>query len=383
MKSMRAPASLAVACGLYLAFGMTVAGLGPGLPDLARNTASSLAALGSVFTALFSGGLVAQLVAGPLNDRLGQRLLLLGGTLLFGLGILGMTASRTLPLALGCAAVAGLGHGTLVVTGHVFVARLFPARTATVLNLLDLFFSIGAVAGPALAGFALQRWGTALAALWVGAALLLGHALLIPFLAAPRAAAEAPQAGAGRVYRAPILWLLGVLLFVYVGLENGMAGWTPTHLERATGLAAARAALATSGFWLALTGGRLLGVALGTRLAPASLLSISLGGAVLGGALLVSSSSVVPVVAAVLILGFCLGPVFPTTLAIVTSTFPRASGTATSIVVAVGMGGGVVLPWLQGVLLERQGPRASALLVLASAGAMLAICVGYRARKRR
>ena len=385
---MRAPATLATTCSLLLAIGMVTAGLGPSLPDLARNAESSLAALGSVFTALFSGALLAQLGAGPLNDRIGQRPLLLAGALLLGLGMLGVTASRALPLTLTCAAIAGLGHGTLVITAHVLVAGLFPARKAAALNLMNVFFGVGAVAGPAMAGLALARWGTALPALWVGAALLLVLLVLLPFVATvPEAAPgddQDPGSRGRRVYRSPILWVLGALLFIYVGVENGMGGWTATYLERATGLAAARAALVTSGFWLALTGGRLAGAALGTRLAPETLLSLSLGGSVLGGALLVLSGGVVALaVAAVMLLGFSLGPVFPTTVAITTGAFPRASGTATSVVLGVGSGGGIVLPWLQGVLLDWQGPRASVLLVLACAGAMLSTYLGYRALRRR
>lgn len=389
MRPMRAPATLATTCSLFLALGMVIAGLGPSLPDLARNTATSLAALGSVFTALFSGAVVAQICAGPLNDRIGQRPLLLAGALLLGLGMIGVAASRALPLTLACAAIAGLGHGTLVVTAHVLIAGLFTERTAAALNLMNVFFGIGAVAGPTIAGLALERWGTALPALWVAAVLLLAHLVLLPFVAAvPRTAPgdepAAGPAGTWQVYRSPVLWVLGVFLFMYVGVENGMGGWTATHLERATGLSAARAAMVTSGFWLALTGGRLAGAALGTRVAPETLLSMSLIGAVLGGALLVVSGDVVALaVAAVMILGFSFGPVFPTTVAITTAAFRRASGTATSIVLGVGNGGGIVLPWLQGVLLDRQGPRASALLVLGSAGAMAAIYIGYRALRRR
>lgn len=388
MKTLRARATLAVACGLLLAFGIIIAGLGPTLPDLARHTARSLKALGGVFTALFVGAFVAQLVVGPLNDHLGQRggqrWPLLAGALLLALGTLGMTVSRSLPLLLCCAAMAGVGQGTLVITAHVLVAGLFPKRPAAALNLMNVFFGVGAVTGPAVAGLALRHLGSALPALWLGAGVLLALALLIPFVAVPsrQAPAQDRAAGSVRVYGAPVLWILGILLFAYVGVENAMGGWTATYLERATGMAPDRAALVTAGFWLALTCGRLVGAALGTRVSPAALLRISLGGSVAGGALLVIGSGLVPSVAAMLLLGLCFGPVFPTAMAITTATFARASGTAASMVVALGNGGGAVLPWLQGALLAEHGPRAGAWLILATTGAMLLAYVGYRALAR-
>lgn len=403
MKTLRAPATLAVASGLLLAFGILIASLGPALPDLARSTGHDLASLGRVFTALFLGAFLAQLVVGPLNDRMGQRWLLLAGALLLALGMLGMTSSRSLPLLLGCAAMSGVGQGTLVITAHVLVAGLFSVRPAAALNLMNVFFGVGAVTGPAVAGLSLRWWGSALPALWLGVGVLLMLALLIPFVAvAPRAASGDASAGdasagaasgdapggrpAGRVYGAPVLWALGVMLFAYVGVENAMGGWTATYLERATGMAPDSAALVTAGFWLALTCGRLVGAALGTRVTSAALLGISLGGSVASGVLLVAGSGLgtglVPTVAAVLLLGLCFGPVFPTAMAITTATFARASGTAASMVVALGNGGGAVLPWLQGVLLAEHGPRAGAWLVLAITGAMLLAYLGYRALAR-
>ncbi len=77
-----------------------------------------------------------------------------------------------------------------------------------------------------------------------------------------------------------------------------------------------------------------------------------------------------------LLLGFCLGPIFPTALAITTASFRRAPGTAASVVIALGSLGGTLLPWLQGVLMERVSPAASVLLVAAGMLAMLSLQLG-------
>ncbi|HEX9373714.1 MAG TPA: MFS transporter, partial [Roseiflexaceae bacterium] len=295
------------------------------------------------------------------------------------LGTLGLSLSRSLPLALTFGVLAGLGHGAADVSFNVLIAEVFAARSASALNLLNVFFGVGAVAGPAAAGLALRLWGTALPALWLGVALLLLQAPLVPLLAVPpRARQHHAQASRGApVLASPLLWALGLLMLIYVGTETGIGGWTTTYLERTTAIGTAAAALMTSGFWLALTGGRVVGALLGARVAPNTLLTLSLAGSLAGGALLAASTgNVALTTAAVLLTGLCFGPIFPTTFSIVTSTFRQAPGTAASVAVALGSVGGMLLPVLQGALLERSGPASSVLLVALGTLAMLGLHLG-------
>jgi fucose permease len=114
------------------------------------------------------------------------------------------------------------------------------------------------------------------------------------------------------------------------------------------------------------------------------MLLFALAGGLAGGTLLATSTGSAPLtIAAVLLLGFSFGPIFPTALAITTATFRRAPGTAASLVVAMGSAGGTLLPWLQGVLLERAGPPASVLLVAAGTLAMLGLHLGRVLLERR
>jgi fucose permease len=139
-------------------------------------------------------------------------------------------------------------------------------------------------------------------------------------------------------------------------------------------MAPASAALIVSGFWLALTLGRALGAMLGLRLTAAQLLTSSRLGMLIGAILLVLGVGDRAIsIAGVLCLGLSCGPVFPTVLAIVTTT-ARNSAATTSIVLAIGNGGGLIIPVLIGVLLARYGPSAVAGLVFIAVLAMLALC---------
>ncbi len=388
MKNNNSRSVLVLTCLVFLSLGLITAALGPMLPDLAKQTGTTLADIGAVFTALFLGALLSQLVSGPLGDRFGMGMVLLGGVVLLVAGSLGITFSQWLPLTLALAFLAGLGHGAVDLGANLLVATLFAEKSVSAVNLLNVFFGIGAFVGPVIASVTLRLWRTALPAMWVSAAMLL---LLLPFLSGLRStrvppAANQPAATASRasLYRSPLLWILGLLILTYVGTESGLGGWTTTYMTRTTAISMDQAAMVTAGFWLALTAGRMVSAAIGLRVRSLVLLAASLSGAALGGVLLVASlGAPVPSIAAVLLTGFCFGSVYPTVMAITASAFAEEPGKAGSVVAAMGSVGGMLLPWLQGVVLAQVSPLASAGFSLAGAVLMVGLLTGVWALFRR
>jgi fucose permease len=377
---------MTVSCLCFLALGVISVSLGPALPDLANATASSLAAVGGVFTALFLGALLSQVVAGPIHDRFGQLPVLLGGSALLAGGILGASFSHSLLLLFLMIFITGLGHGGVDLGSHLLVARLYPKSNVAALNLLNLSYGVGAVSGPAIASLFLRQTGSAIPALWVGAAAVIVQMLLVPVMAAPRHSTEHhAAAGASKsVLTSPLLWGIGALLLMYVGVETGLSGWSTTYLERSAGYPTATAALVTSGFWAAITVGRLVVVMLGSRFTPQRLLAISTGVAVCGGLLLGVSVGNGPVsVAAILLVGLAFGPVFPTTIALTTTSFPHNPGTATSAAVAASSLGGMLLPAFQGLLLDRFGTGVGAWFVTVGTVALLGLLLALLGIGRR
>jgi fucose permease len=368
---------LIVACLNFVAIGLLSAAVGPLLPALARQTGSPLGALGALISAFFAGALIAQVVSGPLNDRLGARPLLVAGLALAALGAAGIALSHALPLTLLCGVVAGVGHGAIDLGTSVLVAVTYARRNVVALNLLNVFFGLGAAAGPAVVSLALRRWGTPLPALWLIVALALLLAPVVALLHLPPLA-RAPDAGkpVPVVYRAPLLWLLAALVLLYVGLENGLGGWVAVYIQRTTALSLAEGALVASVFWGALTAGRLLAAIAGTRLpwlTSRTLLLASVALALLGALALVGGTGNAGLtIAAVTLIGLGFGPIFPTVMAITTTAFPASPGRAVGVAQTAGSIGGIAIPWLQGLVLLGLGARSGALFVVAGALALLA-----------
>jgi fucose permease len=396
--------ALALSCCIFLVIGINSSMLGPVLPDLAKQTGNTLAVTGSVITALFLGALIIQFLLGPVNDRVGPRRVLVVALALAACGLVVVSVSPSLPQALVGMFVLGTGIGAMIVSTNVMLTVVFASRSVAALNFSNVFYGVGAICGPVLSSLLAQRWGSTLPIMWVEAGLL---ALLWPATLMlrtmkdqrretkdERKSINPPSLVAGRsvskarlsqsVYRAPALWVLGGVLLIYVGAEAGAGSWAITYLNRSAALRLDEAAFLVSGFWLALTSGRLLGAIVGVWLSARSLLTVSFVGATAGTLVLLLSGGSAPVMAAGLLLfGFSLGPVYPTVVSVATTTFVEAPGKAAGFVMAVGSIGGMIIPWLLGVVLEWGGTYASIGVLAACVAAMLALHVGPQLARGR
>lgn len=376
---------LVVAGNLFVTLGL-LAAIGPTLPEIARNTGSSLSEVGILFTALFVGAIPSQVLSGWLNDKYGPRPILGAGLLIMSAGLLGATLSPSLPLAVGFMLFGGFGDGALVVGANVMVAQTFAKKSAGMLNLMNVFYGIGAIAGPALVGLTLSLWQTSLPPLWFISLFMALIVIGVPGL--PGRLTEKPEAkideGTGAqspqttpqkpFYLSPLLWIMSVLLLLYVGVEVGMGGWISAYMQRSARLSPETAALVASAFYVALTGGRLVGAIVGSKISGTQMLMANIALAVAGGlGMLVSVGNSLISILSIMLVGLALGPVYPTITAIVTQRFPAVAGLAASVVISAGSVGGMIIPWLLGVLIENQGAQSFAQAVAVGTLTMLAL----------
>ncbi|WP_211592374.1 sugar MFS transporter [Microbispora sp. H10836] len=337
------------------------------------------ATIGTQFFAFSAGFMLSGSTAGPLIHRFGIRasLLLGGGT--FALAGL-FTAVRPPFLAfLVAQVVAGYGTGVFESVLNAYLTDL-PGAT-TLLNRLHAFFGVGALLGPLLATWILTflPW----TAVWLVLALvclplLIGFYLTLPAREAPPptpAAGHADAATGGLLStaaRQPAVLLGAVFLAVYVGLEISVGNWGFSFLVDEHGQSDLLAGYTISGYWLGLTLGRFLISPIATRLGMTAtgMTFLCLAGVTLSTALawLVPGAAMASV--SFVLLGFWLGPVFPTTMAVAPRlTVTRLVPTAIGLINGVSVVGGAVFPWLTGAIAQGIGawtlpPFALALALL-------------------
>jgi fucose permease len=261
---------------------------------------------------------------------------------------------------------------------NAYIAALPEARGQ--LNRLHAFFGVGALIGPVLASWmlGLASWPEVWLVLAVACApLLVGFLMTYPGrpsagpparLAAdppaqlPESLLEppAPQPGGllGAALRQRGVLLGSLLLAIYVGLEIGVGNWGFSYLVQSRGLARLPAGYAVSGYWLGLTVGRFLISPIAARLgtSTARMIYVCMTGVIAAATLAWLSPGATPAIAALALLGFFLGPIFPTTMAIVPQlTEEDLAPTAIGIMNAGGIAGGSALPWLAGVITQGAG----------------------------
>lgn len=381
------------------------------------------------------GALVAYLVSGPVIDRVGMKTALAGGALvavvaLAGLGLAVTKVAPTAALAsiFICSLLLGLGANAIVSSGHALVAEIASAGRNAALNLLDICFGLGLAALPLAVQSIQQRGGLGLVftLMTVVTGLLVVGVLFTKF---PRPAYPESHLAkeASELFRAPSFWLLAAALFMYVGAEVSVGKWVVTFLERdarllagagldaarlaelahmspealsafferdPAGVAVATYALRTLSFFaFALLAGRLassllLGVA---RVNSLVLLTLGSGLTTLGLVLAFTADTPAGVRWWLVVAGFGMGPIFPTSVGLASALVPRIAGTAISLVMAVGFAGLLLIPPAVGYISSAAGGAAgdvrTGLLAVVAASALmfllhLALTLRGRSRAR-
>lgn len=365
-RSVLAPAIAAASA--YVLLGVELAAFGPVIAEWMRDFGVGPATMGTVFTASALGSVAATLAYAPLVHRWDLRRALAAGAAVFGLG-LAVAAAAPHPTALLAAfAVAGAGFALLDSgVNHLYV-RLFPGVRAAALNVVHLFFAVGAAAAPVALAAALPvvGWRPVYAAL-SGAALFTAAALYLTCPAGGEEEAEAgPRLRSGRVLRALVGPALAMAL--YVGVEVTVSGWAYSFLAQEAGASPVLAGAGVSIFWAGLAVGRLL---LGPAVERAGYRpSLVASAAVAGLMLLATVPPLDPAVAAALLglSGLAMSVIFPTLVALASTLVPAGdAATATAVMLLSASAGTMSLPALAGLAAGWIGLRP----VMATLGALL------------
>jgi fucose permease len=172
--------------------------------------------------------------------------------------------------------------------------------------------------------------------------------------------------------------LFAALILLYSGTEMALGGWLPALAHRLSAAASsARSATVGAAFWVGLSGGRvLIAVRLDRRYEDASVFAgLALTSCAI--VLLVTARTEAIVLAAAVLSGLGLGPVFPVTAAALSREVPtRMAGP----LLALGALGGATVPWMVGFISDASRSLATG---VASLLAALAVLAALHLRRRR
>jgi MFS transporter, FHS family, glucose/mannose:H+ symporter len=367
MKPSSSRALFICACLCLLTFGIVFTMVGTVLPSVMTRFGIDKASGGTLLLLMTFGVLLGALIFGPIVDRRGYKAMLLGSTALIIVGLEGVAFAPSIGWLRAAVFLIGFAGGIINGGANALVSDISGDERGPRLNLLGVFFGIGAMGVPFVIGMLTSRFGHAALIAGIGAIVLVPLASIgmITF-PPPKQAQGFPLADAGRLIRHPLMLLTGLILFLESGLELTVGGWTSTFVTEELAVTERSALILLSLYW---TGMMLARLAVGTvlsRVSPFRILYTLLAIALLGAVLLLRTRSVPLAALGVFSLGVGFAAMFPTVLGFVGTRFATLSGTAFSAAITMALLGGMSVPYTAGVLGERVGMRGSLLLVPAA-----------------
>jgi fucose permease len=357
----------------FFLYGMIAAMLGTILPVLSDRFKLSPSQNGTIALAQALGLILASVAVGPLLDNEGKKLGLILGLALIAIALLSLPRVPGFRSILVLLFLLGVGSGIVVTAANSLVSDAGEANRGIALNLANLFFGLGGLTTPFIAANLFKRnWVRlcyTIASLTVVAIVIQA----VTKMPGPTGAGKFILADAAPVLGRPLLFLIGLFLFLYITCEVGIWNWLPRHLI-AQGIPESRALnILSLGFALGLLIGRLAVSPILLRVAPVTVTLVGSVAMAVTTFVMLRTTKPAAAMFLVFICGLSMAPVFPTTLAIVGNAFPRMSATAIGFVITCGWIGLAVSSRVIGAIAGGDPRRLKKALMVIPASAVLMV----------
>jgi FHS family Na+ dependent glucose MFS transporter 1 len=375
-----------VTIGYYAAFiilGLLTSVMGPAIPDLAEHTHSSLAELSRFLMAGSFGYLLGGFFGGRLYDLFRGHLILSSALFISAVFIALIPLMPLLGLLGVVLFILGFAEGTLDTGGNSLLTWLHGEKVSPFMNGLHFFFGVGAFLAPVVIAQIVAATGTVFASFWIFALAAIPVIFYLSRLPSPVATHHA-QDDTHRGMDWFLIGLVAILFFLYVGAEVGFGNWIYTYTVK-LGLAnEVTANYITSAFWGSFTIGRLVGIPIASQCKPQQIMFVDLLiclGSI--GVILLFPDSLAALWIGTLGLGFGMASFFPSAM-VMAGRLMYLSGRVTGFFLFGSGGGGMILPFLIGQMIEPIGPQSMMWVILVDLLvnlALLVVLLAYRPKR--
>jgi FHS family glucose/mannose:H+ symporter-like MFS transporter len=335
----------AACCSGYFVLGLVISLIGASLEAFAVQVSASVTRVGGTFFFYIAiASFIVLFAAGPVMDRFGKKPILVAGSLLAGTAMLVASVVNSFGWACAVMFLLGIGVGCFNAGLNTLINELYPENRGRVLNLGNAFFGLGAVFLPLVAGWLF---------LYMGLVQLLVLTAIFSFLPGILFAFSVfPPTSNGvrfkfgeavKVLQDPLVVMMGLVLFFYVGLEASIGIWCRSAIVDNWQIRAPFDQFTLAAFWASLVLGRIIAGTTFRAIPNEDLVFYCSAGSCVGIAVFILAPSAVMASAGLWFAGLCFGPIFPSSLATAGTCFKHYSGTIFALVIASGVLGAVVL----------------------------------------
>lgn len=308
---------------------------------------------GTLVSAMSIGNMLALMISGVLPGKIGEKgtTLILSSGAFFGYLLMAVTGSPVLLLA--AFLLAGVSKGCTANKCTLLVSNNTDDKQKA-LSMLNAWFAFGALLCPFLVSF-LQRKSNTLPMLGVSfAGLCLWLLFLWAGLPGKPSGPERKHAADYSFFRSPVFWILTMLLFCQNAAEYTVNGWVVTYYKNEQILSGPLAAYTVTVQWgLNLVARLLLAFVLKVK-KPYKALAVMGVGVTVMYAVLLRMHSAVPALIVLGLFAFSIAGVYPMTIA---CTGEMMSSASLGFLLSFAGIGGIVFPWLVGIIADAAGLR--------------------------
>ena len=366
------------AAGLFAILGFHVGIWAVQLASLSASLSLDPAALGAAITVAAAAGLVTLFAGGMLADRVGRRPVLVIGFAGTGTAFVLLAQAGSFATLIPAVLLYGLAVSFVDLGANTVGSAYEQAHAVTAMTGLHAWFSGGALAG-AIGSAAALRAGVSYRAVYLALAAVMAAGLLAALLAPipappvpPRPAGTSPGRRPPRpavppIWRIPAVMFAIALISVTFFGDGALESFLSTYLRTTLAGGALVSGFGIGSYHFASLLGRLTATAALRRFGERRVMLAAGLLAAAGLLTAVTATAVAGAIGGLLLVGFAIAPVVPTTLSLAARSAPGRSGQAVATTTAAGYGAFIVSPLTIGLLAQATSLRlALALLVVTS-----------------
>lgn len=348
---------------ITMVFGMVLTSYSPMLPSITETFSLTLTQSGFIFTANFIGFVTFILVGGILADRIGKKTVLVVATGGFAISLILFPFSNSFFTACIMMALIGGFGGIIETVTNAVIIDLNPDKSSFYVNMTQVFFGIGAVIGPVIAGIVVGQ-----GIKWQLFYFVIGIVSII--LAVLLAIEKVPNLHSSDSISWPIFkgllmdgrfLLICLCMFLYTGSEVGSWGWMTTFLKENMGFGIVKSGLAVAVFWMGMTISRFICGYLALKYKDRYIIMILAGFS--ASFVLISGFQLGETLMWFVIigLGFSFSSQWPMIATFGSRDYPASTGTVFALLVGSGGLGGMIIPYVMGYIGDKYNTHVAAM----------------------
>ena len=354
------------------------------LPYIIEEAGINYSTAGGFLSAFAIGNFLASFVNPVLAAKIGRKATIVSMCSLIPVMLFVITLLPPVPVIYLAFVLVGIGRGSVSIINNAVVNDNSDGKPAA-LNLLHMTFAVGAFLSPFLTSLYISMglgWRAVAYTIIVGSAIacILYATMKLDYnwpkesKKAKESANDKNSADKQVFYKTPLFYIMGLLLFLYLGLENCVNGWFVTYFKSMGIMSNAYATNLVSVTWVMVMLGRLLTAKLSSKINKNVLILINCIATAVFFFLLIATQNLTVITIAIAGLGFFFAGIYPTTVSAVGGIL-KGSNTGMSMFLAIAALGGIITPQIIGVVADGMGMVAAIVILALNAAGMLVMAL--------